>query len=115
MKLLPQRKKAGHTSDSDLTAKDPDEVHEPRERGGKCSTGQGTRFEAFQNDAADEADIRACKPSREEELYDLEAAACPRSVDVRVDPARNRYNRQPEAQNQSRVRVDDCRRDQPDD
>src|SRR5215472_17114171 len=102
MKLLPQRKKPGHTSDSDLAAKDPDKVHEPRERGGKCGTGQGTRFEALQNDAADEPDIRTCKPGREEKLYHLEAGSCPRSVDVRVDPARHRNDRQPEAQNQSR-------------
>src|SRR5215471_21467803 len=106
MKLLPLRKKASHSSDSDLAAKDTDKVHEPRERGGKCSTGQGTRFEAFQNDAADEPDIRARKPGREEKLDHLEAGSCPRGIDVRVDPARHRYDRQPEAQDQSRVRVD---------
>ena len=97
MKLLPHRNEAGHNSYADLAAENANKVHESGECGGIGGAGQSARFEPFQNDAADQADVCAREPGREQKLDDLEAVSCPRSIEVCTDPAAHRAQVSPTA------------------
>ena len=92
--MLSHRNQTGHDRYTDLTAENTDKVHESGECGGIRGAGQSTRFESLQNDAADQADVGARQPGREQKLHELEVVPCPRTIDVCTDPAAHRAERE---------------------
>src|SRR5215472_17135103 len=113
VKSLPHCNNAIHNSHAELAAEDSDEVHEPGECGSVGGARQCARFEAFEDDAAHQADIRESQGERHENLYDLKAVSRPRAIYMGPKYAAHASQAQTYYQNQPRGGVNHEHGNQP--
>jgi hypothetical protein len=113
--LFSLRDKMGHSGYARLTSEESNKVKETGIGRRTCEIRQCTGLESFNNERADQPDVRTCEADREEKLKLFKASSRPCRIKMPTHPAAHRDDGQPKGKRQSRVRSNHDHRYEPND